>query len=61
MFAVCLQTSFTIPPVGFALFYITGVAPRGIDIKKVYIGVFLFIVLKANGIASVLYMPGLVT
>ena len=38
MFAVCLQTSFITPPVGFALFYMKGVAPRGVDIRMVYRG-----------------------
>ena len=33
MFAVVLQTSFITPPVGFALFYMKGVAPQGITIQ----------------------------
>jgi tripartite ATP-independent transporter DctM subunit len=61
MFAVCLQTSFITPPVGFALFYMKGVAPKGVDIKTVYRGVLPFIVLQAIGVASVFYWPDLVT
>ncbi|MCW8808191.1 MAG: cytochrome c oxidase assembly protein, partial [Rhodanobacter sp.] len=32
LFAVCLQTSFLTPPVGFALFYIKGVCPPEIKV-----------------------------
>jgi len=35
MFAVVLQTSFITPPVGFALFYMKGVALKGITIKNI--------------------------
>ena len=61
MFAVCLQTSFITPPVGFALFYMKGVAPKGIDIKTIYKGVLPFIALQAIGVAAVFYIPELVT
>lgn len=61
MFAVCLQTSFITPPVGFALFYMKGVAPKGIDIKMVYKGVIPFIFLQAVGVLAVFYWPQLVT
>ena len=61
MFAVCLQTSFITPPVGFALFYMKGVAPKGVTITTVYKGVIPFIVLQAIGVASVFYLPELVT
>ncbi len=61
MFAVCLQTSFITPPVGFALFYMKGVAPKGINITMVYKGVIPFIILQAIGVASVFHFPELVT
>lgn len=61
MFAVCLQTSFITPPVGFALFYMKGVAPKGVTITTVYKGVIPFIALQAIGVASVFYLPELVT
>ena len=38
LFAVCLQTSFLTPPVGFAIFYLKGVAPESIDIRTIYKG-----------------------
>jgi tripartite ATP-independent transporter DctM subunit len=40
LFAVCLQTSFLTPPVGFAIFYLKGVAPEGVDVVTIYKGVF---------------------
>ena len=42
MFAVVLQTSFITPPVGFALFYMKGVAPQGISITNIYRGIIPF-------------------
>ena len=39
MFAICLQTSFPTPPVGFSLFYIKGVCPPGITTRHIYLGV----------------------
>ena len=46
LFAVCLQTSFLTPPVGFALFYLKGVAPPEVDIRTIYRGVVPFILLQ---------------
>jgi len=46
MFAVCLQTSFLTPPVGFAIFYLKGVAPENIDVRTIYRGVLPFILLQ---------------
>ena len=34
--AVTLQTSFLTPPVGFALFYVKGVCPKGIELANIY-------------------------
>ena len=48
LFAVCLQTSFLTPPVGFAIFYLKGVAPEGIDVLTIYRGVTPFIILQLN-------------
>ncbi|ALG66578.1 TRAP transporter large permease [Beggiatoa leptomitoformis] len=50
VFAVCLQTSFLTPPVGFALFYLKGVAPPEIRIGHVYRGVVPFIILQLVGL-----------
>jgi TRAP-type mannitol/chloroaromatic compound transport system permease large subunit len=61
MFAVCLQTSFITPPVGFALFYMKGVAPKGIDITMVYKGVIPFVILQMVAVGVVFNLPEIVT
>ena len=53
MFAVVLQTSFITPPVGFALFYMKGVAPQGITIQNIYRGIIPFVILQAIAVAIV--------
>ncbi len=61
MFAVCLQTSFLTPPVGFAIFYIKGVCPPEISVSDIYRGVVPFIGLQLLGLALVFIFPELVT
>jgi tripartite ATP-independent transporter DctM subunit len=61
MFAVCLQTSFLTPPVGFAIFYLKGVAPPGIDVVTIYRGVVPFIVLQLLGLVILFNWEALVT
>ena len=59
--AVALQTSFLTPPVGFAIFFIKGVAPRGITLKDIYKGVVPFVVIQLIALGLVLFFPKLVT
>jgi len=61
LFAVCLQTSFLTPPVGFAIFYLKGVAPEEVDIASVYRGVAPFILLQLLGMIMIFWFQGLVT
>ena len=61
LFAVCLQTSFLTPPVGFAIFYLKGVAPPGIDAPIIYKGVAPFILLQLLGLALIFNWEALVT
>ena len=61
LFAVCLQTSFLTPPVGFALFYIKGVCPPEIKVTDIYRGVVPFIMLQLLGLVLVYLFPGIVT
>jgi tripartite ATP-independent transporter DctM subunit len=61
LFAVCLQTSFLTPPVGFAIFYLKGVAPDGIDVRTIYRGVLPFILLQLLGLAIIFLWPPLAT
>ena len=53
--AVCLQTSFLTPPVGFALFYLKGVAPPEVRLIDLYRGVVPFVALQVVGLAVVLW------
>ncbi|MDA9371550.1 TRAP transporter large permease subunit [Porticoccaceae bacterium] len=53
LFAVCLQTSFLTPPVGFAIFYLKGVAPEGIKVTTIYRGVLPFIALQLVGMVII--------
>ncbi len=61
LFAVCLQTSFLTPPVGFAIFYLKGVVPDGIPVMTIYRGVVPFIVLQLLGLWLIFNWPALVT
>ena len=61
LFAVCLQTSFLTPPVGFALFYIKGVCPPEINVTHIYKGVAPFILLQVLGLALIYHFPKIVT
>jgi len=59
--AVCLQTSFLTPPVGFALFYMKAAAPPGITLAHIYRGIVPFVILQLLGLAIVFAFPILVT
>lgn len=61
LFAVCLQTSFLTPPVGFALFYVKGVAPPEIDVRTLYLGILPFVGLQLLGMAIIFAWPELAT
>jgi len=61
MTAVTLQTSFLTPPVGFALFYLKGVCPPGVELTDIYKGVVPFVLLQLTGLALVFLLPQLAT
>jgi tripartite ATP-independent transporter DctM subunit len=60
LFAVCLQTSFLTPPVGFAIFYLKGVAPESIQVATIYRGVIPFVLIQLFGLALIYLMSDLV-
>lgn len=60
LFAVCLQTSFLTPPVGFALFYVKGVAPD-VEVRTLYRGILPFVALQLLALALIFAWPELVT
>lgn len=61
LFAVCLQTSFLTPPVGFAIFYLKGAVPTGIEATTIYKGVTPFIVLQLIGLGLIFAFDEIVT
>jgi len=58
--AITLQTSFLTPPMGLSLFYIKGVAPEGISMKQISVGIIPFVLLQMGCVAVVMWQPGLV-
>jgi tripartite ATP-independent transporter DctM subunit len=61
MIGMNLQTAFLTPPVGFALFYMRGVAPPSITTMDIYRGVIPFVCLQVVGIAVLWVFPDLAT
>jgi tripartite ATP-independent transporter DctM subunit len=61
LFAVCLQTSFLTPPVGFSLFYVKGVAPPEITTQHIYRGVIPFVIIQLVAVMLTFWFPTLVT
>jgi tripartite ATP-independent transporter DctM subunit len=61
LFAVCLQTSFLTPPVGFSLFYLKGVAPRGVTTIDIYKGIIPFVLLQLLALLLIFEWPVIVT
>ena len=55
--AVNLQTSFLTPPFGYALFYLRGIAPKGVSIGTIYRGVIPFVILQVSALAAVICWP----
>ncbi len=60
MIAVNLQASFLTPPFGYALFYIKGVDPTGINIRDVYKGIVPFVMLMVLGLLICAIFPQVV-
>lgn len=61
LLAINLQTSFSTPPFGFALFYLRGVADKSISTSTIYKGVIPFIGIQLSVIILVVFFPELVT
>ena len=58
--ALTLQTSFLTPPMGFALFYLKGIAPPEIKMIDIYKGVIPFVLLQLVSILIVILFPQIV-
>ncbi|WP_111414598.1 TRAP transporter large permease [Billgrantia lactosivorans] len=61
MVAVVLQTSFLTPPFGYALFYLKGVAPPGVETLDLYRAVIPFCALIVLACVLMAFFPVLVT
>jgi tripartite ATP-independent transporter DctM subunit len=57
LLALTLQTSFLLPPSGFALFFLKSVAPAGMPMREVYRGVRPFLLVQALVLAAVFMLP----
>jgi tripartite ATP-independent transporter DctM subunit len=58
---VNLQTSFLTPPVGWALFFLKGVAPPEITSRDIYLGVMPFVGLQVIGLLLLFNYPAIAT
>lgn len=58
---VLLQTSFLTPPFAYALFYIKGIAPKGVTTVEIYKGVVPFILIIVFVLALLMIFPGIVS
>lgn len=61
LMAINLQTSFLTPPFGFALFYLRGAAPPGVETLDIWKGAVPFILLQLLGLGLVVAFPELAT
>lgn len=60
LLALTLQTSFLLPPSGFALFFLKSVAPGGTPMRDIYRGVRPFLIVQAIVLVIVFALPRLV-
>ncbi|MFQ5793130.1 MAG: TRAP transporter large permease subunit, partial [Acidobacteriota bacterium] len=61
LLGINLQTSFLTPPLGFALFYLRGVAPPEITTGHIYRGIIPFVIIQLVGLVLVALFPALAT
>ena len=57
---VCLQTSWLTPPIGFALFFLRGIAPPGVSYFDVVKGCFPFMLCQLLGLALLILFPQII-
>lgn len=60
LIAVNLQTSFLTPPFGFALFYLKGVAPKGVSTAHLYKGILPFVLVQIIMLGLLIAFPEIV-
>jgi tripartite ATP-independent transporter DctM subunit len=60
LFIVNMQMGFLTPPYGFTLFYIKGVAPKGVTMGDIYRSIWPFVLLQGLGLIIVILLPEVV-
>jgi tripartite ATP-independent transporter DctM subunit len=60
LLALNLQTSFLSPPFGFSLFYLKGVAPKGVTTGHIYRGVIPFLLIQLVILAIAIFFPQII-
>lgn len=60
LFIVNMQMGFLTPPYGFTLFYIKGVAPKGVTMGDIYRSIWPFVGLQGIGLVLIMVFPNLV-
>ncbi len=60
LFIVNMQMGFLTPPYGFTLFYIKGVAPKGVTMGDIYRSIWPFVLLQGIGLVIIMVFPNLV-
>jgi TRAP-type mannitol/chloroaromatic compound transport system permease large subunit len=61
MIAINLQTSFLTPPLGYALFYLRGVAPPEVTTMQIYRGVIPFVIIQLLMLVLLSMFPAIAT
>ena len=60
LFIINMQMAYLTPPFGYNLFYMKGVAPKGITIGDIYRSIIPFVLLQALGLALIMVFPQIV-
>ena len=60
LLCVNMQTAFMHPPFGFALFYLSGIAPPEVKSRDIYLGSIPWIILQLILVALIITFPGIV-
>ncbi|WP_076754142.1 TRAP transporter large permease subunit [Ectothiorhodosinus mongolicus] len=60
LYLVNMQMSFLSPPFGYALFYMRGVAPPGVDMATIYKSSLPFLALQTLGLTLCVVFPGII-
>ncbi|MDQ3460368.1 MAG: TRAP transporter large permease subunit [Deinococcota bacterium] len=61
LIAMNLQASFITPPFGFALFYLKGVAPKGVKTTDIYKGIVPFVCIQLFALLLLVLFPQIAT